>query len=76
MAVTHEQSIEAAIEECAFAKQVETQSGLALLINGNVITLGCKDSDFWVEAISRALRRGGQDDRGEVYAKSSMGEGM
>jgi len=52
--------IEAAISECAFAKQVFTKDGPAILINGSVISVetGLEDDGFWVEVITRALRRG------------------
>lgn len=55
--------IEAAIDECCFAKQVNTKDGLAILINGTVISVetGLEDEGFWVEVITRALRRSGCD---------------
>jgi hypothetical protein len=60
---TREESIENAIGECAFAKQVNTKDGPAILISGSVISVqtGISDDSFWVEVITRALRRGSRD---------------
>lgn len=60
---TREERIESAIVECAFAKQVSTKDGPAILINGSVISVeaGLEDNSFWVEVITKALRRGSSD---------------
>lgn len=65
--------IEAAIGECAFAKEVITKDGPAILICGSVISVetGIEDDGFWVEVITRALRRKGSD----IGYPISSGEG-
>lgn len=43
--------------EAPFTKIVYTANGNALLIGGTVIELKCHDPEFFVDVISRALRR-------------------
>lgn len=67
--------VEAAIRETAFAKQVTTASGPAILIAGTVINITApNDMDegqaFWVEVLTRALRRGQSDTAGSLGIKS------
>lgn len=49
--------IEQFMEYSAFAKQVETKDGPAILIGGRVIHVSGPEGTDWVDVVSRSFRR-------------------
>lgn len=70
-ALVRHQKVEQLVEECRFATIVSTASGSALLIGSRVVDVVADDAELLVEAISTALRRGGDARAYGDYTKSS-----
>lgn len=57
----YDSKVDAIVSECAFAKIVKTASGTAIMIGGEIIDIISSMPALHVEAIVKALRRGGQE---------------
>jgi hypothetical protein len=57
----YEESLAYLLDECRFAKMVETAEGVALYIAGDVIQIKSRNPSFHVDVICSALRHRGSD---------------
>jgi len=73
-AIVRKQKIEQIVEDCRFAKIVTTANGSALMIGRRIIEVVCEDPELLVDAISTALRRGGDARAYSDYTKANKAE--
>ncbi|WP_128755441.1 hypothetical protein [Metarhizobium album] len=73
-AIVRKQKIEMIVEDCRFAQIVSTGHSKALLIGRRVVDVFGEDPELLIEAISIALRRGGEARAYNDCAKRSAEE--